>query len=476
VKTLTDAFALSADRHGDDRIALIDGANNHYSFYDLKYAADIYAAGWHARGVRAGDRVLIAMGIGFELYASLAALWSLGAIVVLPEPAMGLQGIKTAVASTKPKFFCSDGGYKYIKWIVPALWNVRLLLPRHRRDGPVPNVDDPNAVALISFTSGTTGHPKAIPRTHAFLMAQWAAVAPLLATDEEVIDLVTFPVFVLINLAEGRTSVLPNWKMSKLGDLDPQVLADWIGNTGCTRALLPPALCEKLLDAGDVAGLRHVFTGGGPVFPDVVARLQGLSDTLSITSVYGSTEAEPIAHLDAASVSAADQDAMALGQGLLAGHPVDVVRVRIKDDEIQVAGEHVNKGYLNPDQDADTKIIDDDTVWHRTGDAGRFDDVGRLWLLGRIGDRVAQQGDWLYPFAIETSARLWPGVARAALVQIAGRAVLAVEGDATQFQQWQNRAQRFGAVKVTHVAAIPLDRRHRSKVDAKALKALLKQQ
>jgi acyl-CoA synthetase (AMP-forming)/AMP-acid ligase II len=58
-------------------------------------------------------------------------------------------------------------------------------------------------LALISFTSGTTGAPKAIPRSHAFLMAQHRAVAPLLDSTVEERDLVAFPVFVLVNLA-GR--------------------------------------------------------------------------------------------------------------------------------------------------------------------------------------------------------------------------------------------------------------------------------
>ena len=74
-------------------------------------------------------------------------------------------------------------------------------------------------IALISFTSGTTGTPKAIPRSHGFLMAQHRAISPLLHSETPERDLVTFPVFTLINIANGQTSVLPNWKMSKLAKL-----------------------------------------------------------------------------------------------------------------------------------------------------------------------------------------------------------------------------------------------------------------
>lgn len=461
--TLTAAFAQAATDYRD-RIALIDGDGTAYTFSQVQELADAYAVGWHARGVRPGDRVLIAMGIGVDLYASLAALWSLGATVVLPEPAMGLAGLRTAITATHPKFFCATGPYVWLKLLVPGLWGTKLLTPKRRSYTLPPSpVADPDSIALISFTSGTTGTPKAIPRTHAFLMAQWKAVAPLLQSDAKEIDLVTFPVFVLINLAEGRTSVLPNWKMSQLATLDPSTLVDWIATNRCTRALLPPALCEKLVDAKDIATLNHIFTGGGPVFPDIVHALQHLSEHLEITTVYGSTEAEPIAHARTTEQS----------YGLFVGKPVDAVHLRIVDTEIQVAGEHVNTGYLDPTRDVETKVREGDTIWHRTGDAGRLDDQGRLWLLGRVGDQVATDKGVQYPFAVETAARMWSGVARVALTELNQTPVLVVEGNAAQLDIWRVGAAAFGIKDVRHIAAIPLDKRHHSKVDKNALNKLL---
>jgi len=463
VTTLTAAFAQAAIKYSD-QTALIDGDGSAYRFSQVQELADANAATWHAKGVRPGDRVLIAMGVGVDLYASLAALWSLGATVVLPEPAMGLAGVKTAVKATEPKFFCASGAYVWIKLLVPRLWGTKLLTPKQHADAkPYKPVMEPDSVALISFTSGTTGTPKAIPRTHAFLMAQWKAVAPLLQSEADEIDLVTFPVFVLINLAEGRTSVLPNWKMSKLASLDPRALVDWISANKCTRALLPPALCEKLVEAQDTGSLNHILTGGGPVFPDVVQDLQQIKKHLEITTVYGSTEAEPIAH-----AHTTEQ-----GYGLFVGQPVDAVRLRIVDTEIQVAGGHVNTGYLDPARDAETKVYEGDTIWHRTGDAGRLDDQGQLWLLGRVGDQVQTDKGVQYPFAIETAARMWPGVARVALTEHCQVPLLVVEGKAPLIDEWRARAEAFGIKDVQHIAKIPLDKRHHSKVDRNALRKLL---
>lgn len=463
--TLTAAFAEAATRYRD-KVALVNGDGVSYRFSQVQGLAETYAAGWHAKGVRPGDRVLIAMGIGVDLYASLAALWSLGATVVLPEPAMGLAGVKHAVKATQPKFFCGAGGYTWVKWLVPGLWGATLLKPAQASNTPPPDpIEDRDSIALISFTSGTTGAPKAIPRSHAFLMAQCAAVAPLLATKEDVIDLVTFPVFVLINLAEGRTSVLPNWKMSKLDDLAPEALVAWINHTKCTRALLPPALCEKLVEADDTGTLFDIFTGGGPVFPDVVSRLYQIAAHLNVTTVYGSTEAEPIAHLHGGG---------AKGYGLLVGQPVDAVQLRIVDHEIQVAGDHVNTGYLDPAHDAETKVKEGGVIWHRTGDAGRLDDDGQLWLLGRVGEEVNTDKGLLHPFAIEVTAREWAGVTRAALMSGQGDPVLVVQGDAAFLPEWRTQADTYGIKSVRHIAEIPLDRRHRSKVDRNALRVLLK--
>src|SRR5690606_16619894 len=139
-----------------------------------------------------------------------------------------------------------------------------------------------------------------------------------------------------------------------------------------------------------------------------------------IHAVYGSTEAEPIAHVRMDEIALADWEAMATGGGLLAGKPIPEIAVELRDHEVFVAGAHVNRGYLDPADDRTTKAIRDGVLWHRTGDAARIDETGRLWLLGRR--EAASNG--LFPFAIETAALSWPGVKRAALLAGSPRARL----------------------------------------------------
>ncbi len=472
MSSLLDHFAAAVDRH-PDRIAIVEGNGRQISFQHLQTRAQRFAANWQSKGIRPGDRVLLAMGVSADLYASLAALWSLGATVVLPEPAMGLPGLRHAVRTTRPTAFCAAGAYALLKLCQPDLWSLRLLLCRER-DGAVETVAG-GETALISFTSGTTGQPKAIPRSHGFLMAQHDAIAPLLNSDTPQRDLVAFPVFALINLAAGRTTVLPNWKISKPGSVTPAQLSGWIRQQQVTRILVPPSLCDKLTLCDDTAPLQKVFTGGGPVFPDLVETLHSTVG-LEVTCVYGSTEAEPIAHLDAGEISEKDRQKMASGNGLLVGQPVAQVALRIQNDEIQVAGAHVNDGYLDPAHSKENKIADGDVIWHRTGDAGALDDQGRLWLWGRVGSDVTTPLGRIYPFAIEVAARQWPGVERSALVAVDDQAVLCVQGQAEHLPDWRNAARKFGVPKVVSVPTIPMDKRHASKVDRRKMLDLLRSQ
>lgn len=464
-------FAAAAARH-PERIAIVDAKGRETRFADLKTRADGLAARWQAQGISHGDRVLMARHVDADLYASLAALWSLGAVAVLPEPAMGLAGLRHAIRTTRPKAVCASGGFRALR-LLPELWGTRLLSNAALPAGHITPAATDADIALISFTSGSTGNPKAIPRSHNFLLAQHAAIAPLLHSSQPQRDLVAFPVFTLINIADGQTSVLPNWKMSRLDETSPQALHDWMTRQRISRALIPPSLCEKLASTDMPADLGTIFTGGGPVFPDLITRLTSVSGATDVICVYGSTEAEPIAHLDARDITAADFAAMAAGDGLLVGSPVPDLQLRIRQDEIQVAGRHVNPGYLDPDDNAENKLAEGDLIWHRTGDAGRLDKAGRLWLLGRIGSRVTIGGKALYPFQIEVAARQWRGVTQAGLVANGQIPVLALAGDVDCFPHWQEAAAKLGISEVRRFDRLPTDRRHASKIDIKALRKLI---
>ncbi|HRW11186.1 MAG TPA: AMP-binding protein, partial [Caldilineaceae bacterium] len=234
-------------------------------------------------------------------------------------------------------------------------------------------------------------------------------------------------------------------------------------------------------------------------FPALFAQLQERLPNAAITAVYGSTEAEPIAHVNLSALFPQDHQAMARGHGLLAGKPITAIDLAILPDragspvapfteecfamarlpvnsvgEIVVSGAHVQKAYMGGD-DGITKFRVGETIWHRTGDAGYLDSFGRLWLLGRSVGQGGEGTTVRYPFGIEAAAMTFAGVERAAYVEVNGEGILAVQAAR---QQWTTLVPKLhralpAVTRIARVAAIPVDARHGSKVRYGALRAQL---
>lgn len=316
-------------------------------------------------------------------------------------------------------------------------------------------------------------------------------------------DLATLPIFTLANLASGVTTVIPDVDLRKPGAVNAAKLFSHIHEFKVTRMTASPALFERLhahaRATGCAApGLRKVYTGGAPVYPRLLDAVAEFAPNAQRVAVYGSTEAEPIAHWAAAELTPEDSAGMQRGRGLLAGVPVAEISVRILRDqwgrprvkmnaaeltletlaagdvgEIVVSGDHVLSGYLGGVGDADTKFSVDGSVWHRTGDAGLLDGRGRLWLLGRCAAKVEDGRGVLYPFAVECVAMTFPAVRRAALIAARGKRLLLLElvAEPAGLIDAIRAAVAWAHVdEVKTIQRLPLDKRHNAKVDYPALR------
>ena len=322
------------------------------------------------------------------------------------------------------------------------------------------------------------------------------------------VDLSTQPIFVLANLASGVTSLIPDVDLRRPDTIDPARVVDQIKAHQVTRSAAPPAFFERLVEyciehKTTLPNLTRVLTGGGPVSPHLLDQLQCIAPQATIAAVYGSTEAEPIAHIARDEISTEDIAAMLGGRGLLAGRPVPNIRLRIlkqhwgtpvgpytttgfdtacqpagEAGEIVVSGEHVLSGYMNGQGDEKNKFSVAGVRWHRTGDAGYFDERGRLWLLGRCSARIQDSHGTLYPFSVEYAVRQHDCVRRAAVASIQDERVLAVElrnGRLSEphLAQLLESIEFAGVRKVLVVKKMPVDTRHNSKIDHPALNSLL---
>ena len=499
--------------------ALVDGRGRRLTFSRLE--EDVArAAGWlRAAGVRPGHTALVFVPVSVDLYVALLALFRLGATAMLVDPSAGRAHLEACCGRRPPDALLAVRRAHWLRLVAPALRRIPLKVslggavpgartwPRECASSPAPAVAVPDeAAALITFTSGSTGRPKAAVRTHGFLLAQHRALERNLALAPGDVDLVTLPVFTLANLASGLTTVIPEADLRRPGAVDAASIFAQVERERVTRLAASPAFFERLVEFGratgrKLPGLRQLHTGGAPVFPRVLAGMRDLAPGATVGAVYGSTEAEPIAHVRWEDVSAEDLAAMRGGRGLLAGRPVPEVRLRILRDcwgaprpatdaagleaetrpagvpgEIVVAGDHVLRGYLDGVGDEETKIRVDAEVWHRTGDAGMLDEQGRLWLLGRCAARIVDDRGELYPLTVECVAMTFGEVRRAAALAVGGRRLLAIEareGSKDLLAKLQAAVAWARIDEVRIVEKLPLDRRHNAKVDYPALRRML---
>jgi olefin beta-lactone synthetase len=486
------------------------------TFWQLDVMSRQIAARLHRGGLTADGHVVLMVTPSAMLYAALIAVFRLGAIAVFVEPSAGNRTLDAACSLVRPHAFIGIPKAHLLRLTSGALRGTPrayttagwLPLTTSLRAADMVPVDVPLVVrrdddpALLTFTSGSTGPPKGAIRTHGILRAQLEALTHAFPASLDDVELVSLPIVTLVNLANGVATVLPDADSRNPGNLDPAPVIAQVAQHRVARITASPAFLERLVDApraGEALESVHtIITGGGPVFPDLVSRLARAAPQARVVSVYGSTEAEPIAHITHDEVTEADARAMARGRGLLAG-PVDriaevailpstdqSIAPRSREEflalvvapgtpgEIVVTGPHVVPGYVRGVGDSETKIRVGDTIWHRTGDLGYLDDTGRLWLLGRASAVVTDQHGVMYPFAVETAVRATVGPVRVAALSVDGSRVLVAERDASVSVEALRASVAWADVQeVRLVDRIPMDRRHNSKVDYGRLRALL---
>lgn len=506
--------------------ALIDSANQTcLSFAQLDDAVSRAAALLHQTGMRAGASALVFQPMSVDLYIVLIALFRLGAIAMFIDPAAGLTHLERCCVLCPPKALIASTKAHLLRLRSPSLRQIPLKLAL---GFPVPGaipwsnwqqIDPreqitpclPETPALLTFTSGSTGQPKAALRTHGLLLAQQRSLAENLALVAGEIDLATLPIFVLANLASGVTSLIPNVDLRFPGQINAARVMQQIQTYHPHSTTASPAFLERLVDYCEhkelgLSSFRKIFSGGAPIFPRLLDRLQQLAPQATVTAVYGSTEAEPIAHIQYGEMQPADLAQVFQGSGLLTGQPVPQIQLRILADrwgeaipsltgaefdhmtlppyavgEIVVSGTHVLPGYLHGVGNAETKFQVDGSSWHRTGDAGYVDQRGRLWLLGRCSARIQDEWGTLYPFAVEAAASQLPQVRRSAFVQHQGERVLVLEFATAEpmesiqstLAQLEQRLAWASIQKFLVVPRLPVDRRHNAKIDYPALAMLL---
>ena len=500
------------------------------TYRELDARSDAIAAGLIKRGIARGMRVVMMVRPSPEFFLLMFALFKAGMVPVLVDPGIDKRALKQCLDEAQPHAFIgiplAHAARVLLRWSRSATirittgaraWLSDVTLGDVERDGtdagPQLANTQPDDVAAILFTSGSTGVPKGVVYRHRHFVAQVAMLRDAFGIAAGGVDLPTFPPFALFDPALGVTSVIPDMDATRPARADARKLHDAIARFGVDQLFGSPALMAVLARHGaPLPTLQRVTSAGAPVPADVVAAMRALlPGDAQFWTPYGATECLPVAVIEGRELESTHA-ATSQGEGTCVGKPVAPNAVRIiaiSDDavphwsdvqlmpargigEITVAGPTVTDTYFNRD-DATRKakivetLLDGTTrVVHRMGDVGYLDSDGRLWFCGRKTHRVETAQGPLYTEQVEPMFNTHPDVHRTALVGIGAhgmqQSVLCVELRAgVEAKQWPRIADELrhlgeGHVHTArietllhHARPFPVDIRHNAKINRETL-------
>jgi acyl-CoA synthetase (AMP-forming)/AMP-acid ligase II len=303
--------------------------------------------------------------------------------------------------------------------------------------------NDPAAIAVLLFTSGTTGAPKAALLRNRHLVSYILGSVEFGAASEEEAALVSVPPYHVAAMAAILSSVYAGRRIVQLPSFDPEA---WIATARAehvTHAFVVPTMLGRIVDALEREGaripsLRALSYGGGKMPLPVIERAMRILPGVDFTNAYGLTETSSTIALlgpEDHRAAAASPEPRVRRRLACVGRPLPGVEVEVRDEdgkavapgmpgEIHVRGEQVSGEY----QGRASSVRPDG--WFPTRDGGFLDEEGYLFVTGRIDDVIVRGGENLSPGEIEEVLHEHPAVADCAVVGVPddewGEAVAAV--------------------------------------------------
>jgi acyl-CoA synthetase (AMP-forming)/AMP-acid ligase II len=313
-------------------------------------------------------------------------------------------------------------------------------------EGDVPDADwgmDPDEIAILLFTSGTTGEPKAAVLRHKHLVSYVLGTVEFASAAEEDAGLVSVPPYHIAGMASILTSVYAGRRIVQLPEFSAKEWLRLAREERVTNAFVVPTMMARILDElgdapADLPQLRALSYGGGKMPRPVIERAMRAFPGVDFANAYGLTETSstlsilyPQDHRDAM-----ESDDPAVRRRITSlGKPLPSLEVEIRGPdgralgpgevgEIHVRGEQVSGEYLGKGS-----LVGPDGFFP-TRDGGWLDEGGYLFLEGRIDDVIVRGGENMSPGEIEDVLVEHPAVLEAAVVGVPdeqwGEAVAAV--------------------------------------------------
>lgn len=410
----------------------------------LRRRAGLLAAGLQTLGVATGDRVAVLANNSdryMELY--LAIPWA-GAVIAALNPRWSLQENAYALEDCTPRIVVVGAGIaeEVLRFIetVPHLQRVwagtgeappgwldyeELLIGEPAEDAGLCGDD----LFGIFYTGGTTGRAKGVMLSHAGFVANCSAIRESGMFPDRCRGLIVAPVFHLaaaamltaIMLAGGAAIILPGFA--------PSTTIEAIHGEGVTDALLVPTMIQMLLDdpsfePARLAGLKRVIYGASPIAETTLDRLMEAAPHVDFYQAYGMTEVSCAATILQPQFHRGDH--RRAGRHRAAGQPISIAEVMVADEhdrplpqgevgEILVRGQGLMLGYWNqPDLTAEALR----GGWMHTGDGGRMDELGLVYVCDRLKDMIVTGGENVYSGEVESVLARHPAVSQCAVIGV----------------------------------------------------------
>ena len=428
---VADLVTLAADSR-PDHLAVIEAGGRGLTWAELDSEVDRVAGGLVGAGVVAGTRVLLSLGNRVELVAAYLAVLRAQAVAVPVNPDADQRELGTLLADSGSRYALGDErSVAALRGAVAELETpVTLVLVGKPCAGELayddlrggrhlPPLLDPERLAVLLYTSGTSGPPRAAMLTHRALVANLEQVAaldpPLIGPDDVVLGVL--PLFHAYGLAAVLGGVVRQAATLLLvAKFDADAVLDLVAAHGGTVLPVAPVALERWLEIGGLAdrlGTTHtVLSGSAPLGRSLLEAFREATG-VTVHQGYGLTEACPVVTSTAGTTAA----------GTL-GVPVPGVELRVVDvqggpvlvgdpGEIEVRGPNLFSGYWPDGSDGPAE-----DGWWPTGDLGVRDADGALILVDRVHETITVEGFPVYPHEVEDVLRGVAGVAEAAVIGV----------------------------------------------------------
>lgn len=291
--------------------------------------------------------------------------------------------------------------------------------------------EDPSAVAVQLFTSGTTGTPKAATLRHEHLVSYILGSVEFMGAAEEDATLVCVPPYHIAGISAMMSNLYACRRVVLLPAFDPGEWLRLCADDGVTSAFVVPTMMTRIIEeldrsgmeAGAITSLQSIAYGGGKMPMPIIERALQLFPQVSFTNAYGLTETSSTVALldpdDHRTALAHEDEAVRARLGSV-GKALPSVEIEIRDEdgkvvapgesgEIYVRGPQVSGEY-------EQRSVLDSEGWFPTRDAGYLDADGYLFLSGRADDVIVRGGENISPGEIEDLLHQHPAIADVAAV------------------------------------------------------------